>query len=217
MRAWRIKLKFAIYYLNSTMDKTIDTPLSDFQQYCDERGFEIYRMYCDEGIPGKRNHRLVFDELMTDARKRKFDAVLCRSLSCFASSTKHLINALDELHQLGIDFISLRENIDSTSTMGKAMLTMVSAIAELERNSNAEKIKNGLRKAKERGVKLGRRPLIDERLLWTISHMRGQGMSIRQIAKAVRVSKSLVHKCLKNYSHSTSRVEQETVLYSDIL
>ncbi len=91
----------------------------------------------------------------------------------------------------------IMENIDTSSPLGKAMFTIVSAIAELERNIIIERIKGGMATAKARGVRIGRRPTIDEHLTQQILQMNGMGKSIREIAKALYVSKSAVHKTLK--------------------
>ena len=82
-------------------------------------------------VSGTKDKRPALDELMSDAKKRKFDAVLCWRFDRFARSTKHLITALEEFRHLGIEFISYQENIDTSSPLGKAMFTIVSAIAEL--------------------------------------------------------------------------------------
>ena len=132
---------------------------------------------------------------MADARKCKFDAVLVWRFDRFARSTKHLITALEELRHLGIEFISYQENIDTSSPLGKAMFTIVAAVAELERNIIVERIKGGLRRAKAMGKKIGRPGLqMDtERIV----SLKTQGLSIRAIAKQVGASPSYIHKALQ--------------------
>ncbi len=191
-------MRAAIYCRVSTSDQSIDMQLSDLRKYCAQRGIEIHREYCDEGVSGAKDRRPALDELMTDAKKKKFDAVICWRFDRFARSTKHLIDALEGFQHLAIDFISYQENIDTGSPLGKAMFTIVSAIAELERNIIIERIKGGMRKAKENGKQLGRRPLNDPELLRTLSSLKAKGLSLRKIAKELRVSKSFVHKTLKN-------------------
>ncbi len=173
---------------------------SDLRRYCEQRGFEIVREYADEGVSGTKDRRPALDALMEDARKRLFDAVLCWRFDRFARSTKHLISALDEFRHLGIEFISYQENIDTGSPLGKAMFTIVAAIAELERNIIVERIRGGMRRAKEEGKRLGRRPINDPEVLGTVLRMKAQGKSVRAIAEAVNVSKSFVHKTCKNLS-----------------
>jgi DNA invertase Pin-like site-specific DNA recombinase len=89
--------------------------------------------------------------------------------------SNHLISAVDEFRHLGIEFISYQENIDTASPLGKAMCTIVAAIAELERNIIVERIRGGIRRAREQGKRLGRRPLTDPSLLRTALQMEAQG------------------------------------------
>ena len=96
------------------------------------------------------------NELMNDDKKRRFDVVLVWRFDRFARSTRHLINALEEFKNLGIDFVSFQENIDTSSPLGSAIFTIISAVAQLERDIIAERVKAGLRRAKENGKKLGR-------------------------------------------------------------
>lgn len=182
--------------------------LLDLRSYCQQRGCAVHQEYCDEAVSGTRDNRVAFNALWDDARKRKFDAILCWRFDRFARSTKHHITALEEFRHLGIDFISYQENIDTSSPLGKAVFTIVGAIAELERNIIVERIKGGLRKAKEQGIPLGRRPKIGEGLLRTVSLMRNQGQSMRQIAKALGISKSLVHKSCQNLVFETCEISK---------
>ncbi len=115
---------------------------------------EIFKEYCDNGVSGRKDSRPALDRLISDARKRRFDAVLCWRFDRFARSTKHLITALEEFKHLGIDFVSYQENIDTSSPMGKAMFTIVSAIAELEAEIIRERVMAGLSNAKAKGIKL---------------------------------------------------------------
>ena len=196
-------MKVSIYCRVSTMDQSIEMQRSDLRRYCEQRGFEIFKEYGDEGVSGTKDRRPALDALMEDARKRLFDGVLCWRFDRFARSTKHLITALDEFRHLGIEFISYQENIDTASPLGKAMFTIVAAIAELERNIIVERIRGGIRRAREQGKRLGRRPLTDPSLLRTVLQIKAQGKSIRAIAEAVKVSKSFVHKTCKNSGSQT--------------
>jgi len=199
-------MKVAIYYRVSTTDQSIDMQRSDLQRYCEQRDWEIVREYADEGVSGMKDRRPALDALMEDARKRLVDAVVCWRFDRFARSTKHLIAALDEFRHLGIEFISYQENIDTGSPLGKAMFTIVAAIAELERNIIVERIRGGIRRAREQGTRLGRRPFADPSLLRTILLMKAQGKPIRAIAEALKVSKSFVHKTCKNSDSETLEI-----------
>jgi DNA invertase Pin-like site-specific DNA recombinase len=132
---------------------------------------------------------------MDDARKRKFDIVLVWRFDRFARSTKHLVNALYEFRNLGIDFISYQENIDTSSPLGEAIFTIISAMSKLERDIIAERVKGGLRKARANGITLGRpNSVID---MDKLIKYKEQGMSIREIAKELGLSRGKVERTLK--------------------
>ena len=189
-------MKVALYTRVSTQDQSVEMQLSDLRKYCEQRGFEVYREYSDEGISGTREKRPSLDELMRDARKRKFDAVLCWRFDRFARSTKHLITALDEFRHLGIEFISYQENIDTSSPLGKAVFTIVSAIAELERNIIIERVKAGIKRAKENGKRLGRPRRLNLNLE-ELRRMRDKGLSYREIGMRVKACPASVYKTLR--------------------
>jgi DNA invertase Pin-like site-specific DNA recombinase len=189
-------MKVALYTRVSTADQSVDMQVLDLRLYCQQRGFEIYREYSDEGVSGTKDKRPALDELMADARKRKFDAVICWRFDRFARSTKHLITALEEFRHLGIEFISYQENIDTSSPLGKAIFTIVSAIAELERNIIVERVKAGIRRARENGKALGR-PKTLKLEIEELKELRSQGMSFREIARRVNACPATVYKSLR--------------------
>jgi DNA invertase Pin-like site-specific DNA recombinase len=185
----------AIYTRVSTEGQSVDMQVEDLNRYCQQRGFQVYKEYCDQGFSGTRDRRPALDQLMADARKRKFDGVLVWRFDRFARSTKHLITALEEFRYLGIDFISYQENIDTGSPLGKAMFTIVSAIAELERNIIVERVKGGIRRAKANGKILGR-PRLDLNVE-ELRRFRDKGLSLRSIGHKVHASAAAVHKTLQ--------------------
>ena len=189
-------MKVALYTRVSTQDQSVEMQLSDLRKFCEQRGFEVYREYSDEGVSGTKERRPSLDELMRDARKRKFDAVLCWRFDRFARSTKHLITALDEFRHLGIEFISYQENIDTSNPLGKAVFTIVSAIAELERNIIIERVKAGIRRAKENGKRLGRPRRLNLNLE-ELRRMRDKGLSYREIGMRVKACPASVYKTLR--------------------
>ena len=193
-------MKAAIYGRVSTMGKgqDVDLQLRDLRNYAQARGWKIFREYIDNGVSGRKDKRPALDQLMNDAHKKRFDAVLVWRFDRFARSTKHLVTSLDEFNHLGIDFISFMENIDTSSPMGKAMFTITSAIAELEADLIRERVKAGLANAKAKGAKLGRpSPGFDEDEL---IRLRKSGVTIRGIAERMNLRKSFVHKTLSNRS-----------------
>jgi DNA invertase Pin-like site-specific DNA recombinase len=184
----------ALYLRVSTNDQSVAMQEADLEALCKQRGIPIFRTYSDHGISGARDRRPALDELMADARKRKFDAILVWDFSRFARSTKHLINALEEFRHLGIDFISFRETIDTGSPLGKMVFVIIAAVAELERNLISERIKGGLRRAKALGKHIGRPTLCNSGQVEAIGRMRAEGKSYQLIARTLGISKSAAHK-----------------------
>src|SRR5271157_4143663 len=186
-RSMNSSMRAAIYARVSTKDQSCDMQMRDLRAYCAARGFTIIREYIDIGQSGAKDSRPELNELMADARKRKFEAILVWRFDRFARSTKHLLLALEEFRSLGIQFISYQENIDTSSPLGQALFTIVSAVAQLERDLIRERVKAGLRNARLKGKTLGRpmRAVDRDRIL----QMRAEGQSLEQIAAKLGVSK----------------------------
>ncbi len=188
--------RIAICARVSTTDQSTESQLLDLRRYVRERGWNIFKEYVDEGIGGTKDSRPALNELMNDAKKRRFDVVLVGRFDRFARSTKHLIPALEEFKNLGIDFVSYQENIDTGSPLGSAIFTIISAVAQLERDTIAERVKEGPRRAKENGKKLGRpRAVVD---VEDIQRLRSKGLSLRAVAKETGVSRTTVSDVLRS-------------------
>jgi len=186
--------KVAVYGRVSTKEQNPESQLLDLRKYVKLRDWEVYQEYVDHGISGMEESRPALDRLMKDARKRKFDVLLVWRFDRFARSTKHLVTALEELEGLGIDFCSYQDSIDTSTNHGKLVFTIMGAIAEFERSLIRERVLAGVRRAKENGIRLGRPPLevdIDK-----MKQLVLNGNSVREIAKQMGISKSLVHKTL---------------------
>ena len=199
--------KVALYARVSTNEQSTDLQLTDLRRYAQQRSLEIYKEYVDEGVSGTKEKRAALDELMADGRKRLFDVVLVWRFDRFARSVKHLVDALYEFRSLGIDFISYQEAIDTSTPIGEAMFTIISAMAKLERDIIVERVKAGMRKAKEKGKRIGR-PNANVDVDAIIS-LREQGLSLQAISDRIKykdgkgrwrnVSKGKVHRTLKKH------------------
>ena len=188
--------RIAIYARVSTTDQSTESQLLDLRRYTRERGWTIFKEYCDNGVSGTKDSRPALNELMNSAKKRRFDMVLVWRFDRFARSTKHLNLALEEFKNLGIDFVSYQENIDTSSPLGSAIFTIISAVAQLERDIIAERVKAGLRRAKENGKKLGRPE--SEVDLRELRRLRARGLSLRAIADQVGISHTKVAQLLNS-------------------
>ena len=190
--------RVALYARVSTKGNGQDpeTQLLPLREYAQVRGLEVFNEYVDVGISGAIDRRPQLDQLMKDARQRRFDTVLVARFDRFARSTRHLIQALEEFNALAVNFISLSESIDTSTPMGKMVYTVIAAVAELERSLIRERVVMGLSRAKAQGKRLGRPPGTKANLR-KIQKLKSDGLSIRQIANEANVSKSTVDRLLK--------------------
>lgn len=185
----------ALYLRVSTLDQNTDTQRFDLLRMAQQRGLTIVEEYVDHGISGTRSRRPGLDRMMADARRGYFDVVLVWACDRLARSTKHFLEVLDELNRLGVEFASFREQLDTGGALGRAVVVIISAVAELERNLIVERVKAGMRRAKLEGRRIGRAPIPVNRT--AILHDRERGCSLTEIAKAHGVSRALVSKVLR--------------------
>jgi DNA invertase Pin-like site-specific DNA recombinase len=175
----------------STLDQHPETQLHDLRQMAAQRGYEIVEEYTDR-ISGTKARRPGLDAMMTDARRGRFDVVLVWASDRIARSVKHFLEVLDELNRLNIEFISFREQIDTGGPLGRAIVVIIGAVAELERNLIIERVRAGMRRARLEGRQIGRKPLDLDRE--AIFRDRQHGQSLGQIAKTHRISRATVHR-----------------------
>ena len=179
-------MKAAIYARVSTtngQDPTMQT--RELKEYCERRGWKLAGEYVDTGISGAKEKRPELDKLMADAHRRCFDAVVVWKFDRFARSVSHLLRALETFKALGIEFVSLSEQVDTSTPTGKMVFTVLGAVAELERSLIAERVRAGLRNARAKGKKLGRpRKAVDRA---RIIALRAQGRGWKKIASTLGV------------------------------
>jgi DNA invertase Pin-like site-specific DNA recombinase len=189
-------MRVGVYGRVSTADKGQDPEmqLRELREYCERRGWEIGGEFVDIGVSGSKNSRPQLNKLMAGAKQRKFDAVLVWKLDRFGRSLKHLVSALGEFEALGIAFISLRDSFDLTTPSGRLMFNMVASFAEFERDIIRERVKAGIAHRRAKGLRVGRKPVIVDPA--RLQALRSEGRTIREIAAALGVSRSLVHKTL---------------------
>ena len=189
----------AVYARVSTVDQEPENQLRDLREYCSRRGWDA-REYVDRGVSGSKEKRPDLDQLLKDARRRRFDVLVVWRLDRLGRNLRHLILLLDELQALGIDFVTLGEGIDTSTPAGRLQLHILSAIAEFERSRIQERVKAGLSRAKAEGKRLGRpeRQIPEERLAAV------RGLPVREAAKRLGVSPATAHRWLSHKSRSIS-------------
>jgi DNA invertase Pin-like site-specific DNA recombinase len=148
-------MKAAIYARVSTLDQQPENQLQELRRYCEARGWTAVE-YVDRGVSGAKDRRPALDQLLADAKRRKFDVVVCWRLDRLGRNLRHLILLLDELQALGVAFVSLAEGIDATTPAGRLQLHVLGAIAEFERDRIRERVMAGLQRARAQGTRLGR-------------------------------------------------------------
>ena len=148
-------MRAAVYARVSTFDQEPENQLQEVRRYVQARDWTAVE-YVDRGVSGAKDRRPSLDQLVTDARRRRFDVLVCWRLDRLGRNLKHLITLLDELQALGIAFVSLAEGIDGTTPAGKLQMHILGAIAEFERERIRERVLAGLQRAKREGKRLGR-------------------------------------------------------------
>jgi len=186
--------KAALYMRVSSLDQHPETQLLDLRQMAAQRGYEIVHEYADR-ISGAKARRPGLDELMRDARRGRFDVVLVWASDRIARSVKHFLEVLDELNDLGIEFVSFREQIDTGGPLGRAIVVIIGAIAELERNLIIERVRAGMRRARLEGRQIGRPALALDREAILVDRRRGQ--SLGQIARNHCASRATIHRIIQ--------------------
>ena len=195
----------ALYCRVSTGDQHLGTQLLDLRELAKQRGFEIVGEYTDV-ISGAKSKRPGLERLMADARRRRFDVLLVAAFDRIARNVRHFLEVLDELNHLSIQFVSLRESIDTSGPLGRAMVVIVGAIAELERSLIVERVKAGMRRAKLEGRRSGRQPLNIDRK--QVVADRKSGMSLTQVAKKHRISRASVCRLMKEGGAATQFIDK---------
>ncbi len=146
-------IRVALYARVSTLNnQDPEMQLRELREYADRRGWQIAEEYIDQGVSGSAESRPALNRLMSDACRRRFDAILVWKIDRFGRSLKHLVNSLAELAALGVAFVSFRDNLDLTTPSGRLMFQVIGAMAEFERALIQERVRAGLRNARAKGT-----------------------------------------------------------------
>lgn len=185
----------SLYVRVSTVDQHPETQLHELRQFASQRGLQVVKEYSDVGISGTKARRPALDQMLEDARRRRFDVLLVWSCDRLARSTKHFLLVLDELDSAGVEFISQRECFDTSGPLGRAFLAISAVLAEMERSLLIERVKSGMRRAKLDGKRIGREPMRVDRE--QVVRDRLSGMSLTQVAKRHSISRASVCRLVK--------------------
>jgi DNA invertase Pin-like site-specific DNA recombinase len=171
------------------LEQEPENQLAELRRYAEARGWTAVE-YVDHGVSGAKDKRPALDALLKDAKRRKFDVVLCWRLDRLGRNLKHLITLLEELQILGVAFVSLAEGIDATTPAGKLQMHILGAIAEFERARITERVRAGLARVRAAGGRLGR----PRATLQPADVVRTSHLSVRRAAKELGVDRSVLHR-----------------------
>jgi len=188
-------VKVAVYLRVSTTDQDPETQGREVRQFVHAHGWEVAETYRDVGVSGAKARRPALDQLLKDAWRGAFAAVVVWDLSRMARSTLHALQLLQEFEQMRVRLIAVKQTFDTDTPLGKAFFTLAAMFAELERSILIERVRAGMARARAEGKRIGRpiRPVDLQRL----GRLRLEGHSIRQIARQLEVPSSTVAKRLK--------------------
>jgi DNA invertase Pin-like site-specific DNA recombinase len=182
-------MRVALYTRVSTIDQNTENQAHELRRYCAARGWDIAEEYRDHGISGVKDRRPALDRMLADARRRRFDAVICWRLDRLGRNLAHLVRLLGELREIGVAFVSLGEGLDCSTAAGKLQMHILGALAEFERERIRERILAGLARARREGRRLGRRR---ERIA-TKDLLRTAELTISRAARALGVPRSRIY------------------------
>jgi DNA invertase Pin-like site-specific DNA recombinase len=183
--------KAAVYARVSTSNgsQTCENQLLELRRYCEARGWAIHAEYTDE-MSGATARRPGLDRLLLDARRARFQVVVCWALDRIGRDLKHLLAVLEDLQSLTIPFVSLKEGLDLGSASGRLQLAILAALSQFERERLRERTIAGLERARAQGKRLGRpsEPVPIEKLASV------KGVSVREGAKQLGVARSTLQR-----------------------
>ena len=182
-----------IYVRVSTMEQDTEVQETELRQYVESRGWECV-VYRDKGQSGVKNDRPALTSMLNDLRRRKFDVVVVWALDRLARSLRQLLTIGEKCRSLGVDLVSLRQNIDTTLPAGRLTFQILGAVAEFERELLRERVKAGMAQACRTGKHVGRparrkfQPTDIERM----RELRSKGLSVRKLAKDFETTQWMV-------------------------
>jgi DNA invertase Pin-like site-specific DNA recombinase len=203
--------KVALYSRVSTdkQENGLQSQTRSLLEYCKTKGITHYEVFEDFNVSGSKSSRPKLDQMMKEVREGLIDTVVVYSFSRFARSTKFLLDSLEEFSLLKVNFVSLSENLDLSSALGRCMFTIISAISSLERELISERVRNGMINAKAKGKKIGRPQTLNDELIATL---RTENYSYREISKMLNIGQGSITAAVRRIARklkSTTQTEPE--------
>ena len=192
-------VRAAVYARVSTLDQEPENQLAELRQYVRARSWPEAVEYVDKGVSGSKDRRPALDRLVRDATRRGFDVLVVWRLDRLGRNLRHLVTLLDELHAIGVSFVSLGEGIDCTTPAGRLQLHVLAALAEFEKARIAERVAAGLARARRNGTRLGRpEKHVSERVLAPV-----RNLPVLEAARRLGVSRATAYRWLSQKTPPT--------------
>lgn len=191
--------RVVLYARVSTSDQDLRMQMDEIRDYAASRKFQVVDEVTEQISSGVRN-RPGYSRVIELAKKRKIDVVLVWKFDRFARSTRELIDSLELFRDLGVDFLSLQDNIDTTTAMGKAIFTIIAAISEFERATIRTRVKAGMEKAKRYGTRSGRpvgKQPLSPALLKNVQALHEKGVPPVEIQRRLNISKTSYYRIVR--------------------
>ena len=186
----------ALYARVSTDDQHSEIQLTELRDYAKRRGVEAVE-YVDHGVSGWKHRRPALDRVLRAARRQEVSAVVVVRLDRLARSLASMARLGEELRELDVELVSLREGIDTRTATGRAMFGMCGVFAQLEGDLVRDRTVAGLKAARRRGVRLGRPKVLDHSQHQRVLRLRRAGHSVRAIAEQLGVGVATIHRAVK--------------------
>jgi putative DNA-invertase from lambdoid prophage Rac len=186
--------RVALYARTSTVDKQDpEMQLRELREYAKIREWQVSGVYEDRGYTGTNSNRPMLKEILRDAKLRRFDIILVWKLDRWGRSLREIVSMLQELADYGVEFCSLKDALDLSTSQGRLMMHLLAAFAQFEADLIKTRVLAGLEHAKARGKRLGRPKLHNDEM---IRKLRSEGLSYRAIQKRLTVPMGCISRAL---------------------
>jgi len=191
--------RVVIYVRVSTKNQNYENQLIVLNELVEKRDWDLKDVYIDNGISGGkgRDKRVEFDRMCKDMVKGKFDRILVWDISRLGRSLKDLVEFLNEVNSVNCDLLIYQQSLDTNSVSGRMLFNMIGVFSEFEREMISERVKLGLERVKEKGVKLGRKKKNFEEIKSKIIKLKNDGLNITNISKELQIHRNLIYKLIK--------------------
>ena len=194
-------MKVSILSRVSTSSQDNESGLEELRSLCEKSGYQIVEEYVEvvSGSKGKED-RKELQRMLSDCKKRKFEKVIVWELSRLGRSLSNLVTTLQEMNDCGVDLYSVREGIDTSTSMGKTMFGLIGVFSEFELGVRKDRVNRGIEHYRKTHESWGRPKSYTVEFENNVVNLKDSGLSLRKISSQLDCSTSLVQRVLKSVS-----------------